>query len=465
MPIRIERRDGNVERMVVAGCLGSRSIIAEIAPQWEPHLLPSRWASMIVNWCIDHYKRYGSAPGRSIVNYVDQWASTQSDREIVFAVEHALNNIWTEWETIKRDVSPDYVIDCAARLFNQHKLRALRDQLNVDLESGDVDGAMARVHDYRRVELGLGSGINLLEQVELMHGAFEQRSESLVTYPSALGTFFGPAFGRDCFVAFLGKEKIGKSYWLQDIAWRGMEQNRNVAYFEVGDMSQHQVLRRFATRALQRPLRKSRYYYPMTMEPVGPGNTEIPEMTRSTREEYDDISPQLAIDEFTRLAATHGANRFKLSCHPNSTISVAGIDNMLTEWERDGWTADLCVIDYADILAPMDRREIGRDAINNTWKAMRALSQRRHCCVVTATQADADSYDSWLLSMSNFSEDKRKYAHVTAMAGINQTQPEKERGIYRLNWLVGREFEFTESQVVWTAACLTVGNPAILSVF
>ena len=106
-----------------------------------------------------------------------------------------------------------------------------------------------------------------------------------------------------------------------------------------------------------------------------------------------------------------------------------------------------------------------RDAINNTWKAMRALSQRRHCCVVTATQADADSYDSWLLSMSNFSEDKRKYAHVTAMAGINQTQPEKERGIYRLNWLVGREFEFTESQVVWTAACLTVGNPAILSVF
>ena len=49
--------------------------------------------------------------------------------------------------------------------------------------------------------------------------------------------------------------------------------------------------------------------------------------------------------------------------------------------------------------------------------------------VVTATQADANSYDRTSLKMSNFSEDKRKLAHVTAMYGLNQDPAGREKGI------------------------------------
>jgi hypothetical protein len=85
--------------------------------------------------------------------------------------------------------------------------------------------------------------------------------------------------------------------------------------------------------------------------------------------------------------------------------------------------------------------------------------------VVTATQTDADSYDAKVLKRGNFSEDKRKYAHVTGMVGINQTDREKAEGLYRLNWVVLRELEFSESKCVWTAGCLAIGNPAIVSTF
>ena len=64
---------------------------------------------------------------------------------------------------------------------------------------------------------------------------------------------------------------------------------------------------------------------------------------------------------------------------------------------------------------------------NEIWKNLRALSQSRNCLVLTATQADAKSYEKNVLTMSNYSEDKRKFAHVTAMYGLNQDKHGREK--------------------------------------
>ena len=44
-----------------------------------------------------------------------------------------------------------------------------------------------------------------------------------------------------------------------------------------------------------------------------------------------------------------------------------------------------------------------------------------------------------LFDMDDFSEDKRKRSHVTAVVGLNQTEAEKEVGVYRLNCYAVRE--------------------------
>ena len=55
--------------------------------------------------------------------------------------------------------------------------------------------------------------------------------------------------------------------------------------------------------------------------------------------------------------------------------------------------------------------------INTTWKQLRALSQDRHCLVVTATQANAGSYTREApMDRRSFSEDKRKLAHATGIS-------------------------------------------------
>jgi hypothetical protein len=70
-----------------------------------------------------------------------------------------------------------------------------------------------------------------------------------------------------------------------------------------------------------------------------------------------------------------------------------------------------------------------------------------------------------LLTRTNFSEDKRKFAHVTGFFGLNATVEEKKLGITRLNWLVLREEDFIETQCCYTAGCLAIASPFIKSVF
>ena len=141
------------------------------------------------------------------------------------------------------------------------------------------------------------------------------------------------------------------------------------------------------------------------------------------------------------------------------------IREIVVGWGREEGIPDIVVIDYADILK-MDVPGLDkRDQINGTWKQLRALSQSLHCLVVTATQSDASSYKMETIQMGNFSEDKRKHAHVTGTVGLNQTKEENRLGVMRLNWIVAREHQFNSYKCGHVAGCLDIANPDIKSTF
>jgi hypothetical protein len=143
-------------------------------------------------------------------------------------------------------------------------------------------------------------------------------------------------------------------------------------------------------------------------------------------------------------------------------LTVAAMRSLLLTEVRKGWPVDAVFVDYADILAP-PAGFVGdsREATNENWKQLRRLSQELHCLVVTATQTKATSYAAKGLDMTHFSEDKRKFAHVTGMVGINQDVDEKEAEVQRLNFVVRRERRFVTTRYCHVAGCLTLGNPAV----
>ena len=93
------------------------------------------------------------------------------------------------------------------------------------------------------------------------------------------------------------------------------------------------------------------------------------------------------------------------------------------------------------------------------------MSQRFHNCVVTATQTKASSYTAGTLGTEHFADDKRKFAHVTGMFGLNSSIDEKAENRMRLNWLVLRESHYNSGRCVHVGTCFDLARPWTCSCF
>lgn len=462
--LKVQKKEGSSERLVLIAMVTARAVLAPVAERWEPPgLFSSSWSNLVGGWCVRHYRRYRRAPGPAITNYFEEWAEAGRDRETVGLVESFLGSLSDEAERMKKTMAPEHLIDVAGRLFERIRLADVAAKLTGYLESGDVDRARSVVEKTRPIQIGLGSGVDFLAADDAVAAAFSTQAESLIDYPGAAGNFFGTTFCRDSFVAFVAKNKVGKSFIAQDLAVRATEQGRRVAYIEAGDHSQDQLYRRLASRLAGRPYKTCRYQYPVSMESCG--EKKEPVLKTESRAARRPMTGDEAVVALKALREKVGSDKLKVSSHASGSVSASGIEIILEGWSRDGWYPDVCVIDYADLLAPVDPREDARDRINTNWIRMRAISQRYRCCVVTMTQCDTDGYDTWVLTRSNFSGDRRKNDHVTAMIGINQTAKEKDKGLYRFNYVNGRDLEFSERKCLWVASCLAECNPIVLSTF
>lgn len=458
--MKVQRRDGSPERKLLIGMVTQRAVVAAVAAVWDGRQFGSRWSNLVGGWAVEHFRRYGKPPGRQVEGYFDDWAARAKDQDTVKLIEQFLDGLSRESQRAKP--SSAYLLDLADRHLSLESVKRLAEELEGDARSLDPAKALERIQKFRPPRVGASAGVRLLDDREAVRAAFESRGEVLIRWgQEALDNFFEETLARGEFIAFMGKEKVGKSFWLQELAWLASLQGRNAAFFEVGDQSQNQLIRRFGARAAGRPFKRDRVVrFPTVLDPGEPPHVEYDE-----RRYEEPMTWQEAFRALRKAGREHGADRLRLSVHPNSSISVLGIEAILDGWARDGWVPDVVGVDYADILAPINGKDDSRDQINASWKALRRLNQKLDCLMLTGTQADAGSYEVRTLTRRNFSEDKRKYSHVTGTVGINQTDAEKEAGLYRLNWIVGRDLEFSEEQCVTTAACLPYANPAVRSTF
>ena len=408
-----------------------------------------------------------------------------------------------------------YLYDRTVKHFRSREIANLGEELQDLVERGEVDEADEAARSYRPqswvttrgLELGSEAGLVRMEQ------AFAEAAQPIVRYPGALGDLMNEHLVRDGFVAILAGEKKGKTWVLLDLAFRVLRQKANVAFFQAGDLTEGQMLRRIGIH-LSRRSDSERYCQPYWRAEGdcllnqydschrpdrncdhGIYDGDVDEFDPKVSETYDNLrvraesSPSYrpcdAIGcklrrptvwlvhepERTPLSGAMAARRareffernrrrFKLATYASGVLTCAEIDGCLDEWERqDDFVADVVIVDYADLMSA--KVQEFRHRQNEIWQGLRGISQRRHALLVTATQADAASYRQNRLNLSNFSEDKRKNAHVTAMWGLNQSPDgrEKRLGILRVNTLLAREGESGPDDEVVILQDLRSGRP------
>lgn len=460
-----EARNGLQSRKVLIGCAVSRVVLAAVAERWDDKegLFDSRPANIIGNWCVQHYRKYAKAPGKSLESVYDSWSSQTKDKELAKQVEHLMIGLSKEYQSGKAKIQEAFTIDAAGKLFKAIQLRRRNREIEALLESGDTDKATALAETFTPIQMGSRSWVKATVADNGLKEALRKAKElPLVTYPGAMGEFFGSVFRRGGFAVYEGPEKRGKTVHLTDLSFRAISKGLKVAFFAVGDMSLDEMRELFSRRITGHPMYgdPTKFQYPLALTISG-GSPEVAfeERERETlnfatsRKAWNRFNAKMGTDDLLRLAA-----------YPNYSISILGLKAELQAWQRHGWNPDLCVIDYLDLLTPCTPgKSETRDQIDETWKRTRALAQVFNCCVVSASQTDAASYSAEVIGMSNFSGSKTKNAHVTAMIGLNQTDEEKEIGVMRYNLVVLRRGKSVGSKVCYAVGCPNIGNPVILS--
>jgi hypothetical protein len=462
--MEIQEFDSAVLRRILIGLITNSSFVASVSDANLHQLFPTSAENTIADLCVNFYKEYRRPVGRDIYLELGNVCERQRlKQDQIDLLQTLLSSLDVQFE--HESVDDSYLFKVANDFFNDRQLRKTVDQVTTKLNNNEVQLATAELHKFRQLELGVNYGIHPLVDETAIREAFSQTSEQLIKFGVSnrnledASVFFGDVFSRDNLVAFLAPEKAGKTFLLLDLAWRAVKQRRKVAFFEIGDMSQSQIMMRLMQRITRRPKRFGTYQIPTKLEVDRKKNVET--------DPVDEFFPALDVD--IALAAckelTIDKRLLKLSTHANGTVSVLTVESVLDMWMRDGWEPDVVVIDYADLLIPIDGRQEKRHQVDETWRRLRGLSQSRHCLVLTATQADAASYKAKVLDKSNFSESKTKLAHATGIIGINATPQERDQSVRRLNWIVRREGAYNELDILYIAGSLAVAMPMVFSKF
>ena len=508
--ITVTQFDGGLERRITTGMIVNDRFLRDIQLIYSSDYMLIPFAKTVASWCLSYYKQYQKAPGRHIRDIFEVETKNGLNPDQADLIATFLASISEEYENSEQ-LNVDYLLTQAENHFKQQSLKALSDDILALVSQGEVKEAEELLTQFKRVERPQSKGINPFTNKEAIYRAVEKREENILfKLPGALGHFLGP-IERSTFTGILAPEKRGKTWELIQLGINAYQQRCNVAFFEIGDMVEQDIVRRISKNTtktttenvgeikvpvldclhnqLNTCTKKERCCDFGVLHRKRSGSAEE-EYDKSTLEESPNYRPCVAcnsqastlgefkgavwhkMEEITQLnwrqsweigqkiAKRAQGKDFKLVCLPNGSLSVRGIEAQLNMWEQtEGFIPDVLIIDYADNLSPIDPKREERHRQNDNWKALRALSQKYFCAVITATQADAASYDKNSLDESNFSEAKGKYGQVTSFWTLNQTPEEKEQGIIRIGQMMRREGKFDTNKHCTVLQCLDIGRP------
>ncbi len=381
-----------IERRIVTGLIVSTEYAQEIEPLWKSRYMESESARMIAGWCLEYYRQYQKAPGKDIEGIFAEKIKSLS-RTQAQDIEDILAGLSEEYE--RKQFNVQYLLDQTRTYFKERALSLHSEEIQDHLRAGDITEAERLALSFNPVETELNEVVDPLEAKRIKK-AFTDSSQPLIRFPKDLGKFWGKSLCRDGFVALMGPEKRGKSFWLNELALRAISSGCNVILFQAGDMTEEQWIRRICVSIAGRnydPDYCSSRWVPV----LDCYHNQVDTCDREEREcsygvfpqgvDRDTITYEMLVEkaqDYPEYRPCHNCNRIKgavwmemskqltplswkdaakiantwkkkhdkrlrLATYANETLTMTEIQGKLDILERqEGFVPDVVIIDYAD---------------------------------------------------------------------------------------------------------------------
>jgi hypothetical protein len=514
-----------LERKIAIGFILSTQFVKIAIPIIELPWVQSKEAKIIISWCIEYFKKYNKAPKQDIMDiYMQKIREKNIPEKNAAFIEEILEDL--SFEAQKEQINIQYLSDQLVQYSKACKMLGYAEQIQDEVQNGNIQEAEKLLTSYIPPQTLKSNGVTPLGEVQQIKDAFLNVLDPVIKLPGDLGDMINHTLTRDSFVALLGQNKSGKSFWLMYLALRAARQNKKVLFLQCGDMSQAQMERRFGIYfGGKSDLNK---YCGDLLVPVidcvhnltgkcelrhraggqdapGPFSQFKPKALRKTWDfkfneytkvfkDYQEHEPCTECRRDKDLRGNYSGsiwykirntvnpltwkdvyklnkkfskllNNIKLVTYPSDRLTMSGIYAECEILERQGFIPEVVVVDYIDLMASerYDNNLQTREKINKIWQAARTLSQEKRILLLTATQSDTAGFTKINLSKDNFSDSRTKLDHVTAMYGLNCTREERIKGVMRVNDIAGRETEGTN--MVYVTHRLQLGKPVLGSFY
>ena len=454
--------DSAYERMVLRGAIMDREVVSRLAqlPTANGDLLRSSASNLILRWAISYFKKHKAPIGVNVSYAFAEWKEKTSDNEITVSVATLLKGLSDEADGEVYNSS--YTVDVAQKLISEIRLERTLDAARGALQSGDLEGASKLIRGWSPPALSGSTWFDMLNDVDVCESFWDKAKEPLFYWHGDLQEFFGPTFSRDKLVVFRAIAKAGKTFALLDVCYRALAARLKVAFFCVGDMSEEQVWQRWAVRVAQYPRYRGKYRKPIDWDPMVRGPEPV---FRDYVVEQDMTVGMLrrALQNFQdkkEIEAKRG-ELYRTSVHAGRSLNVFQMESILEQWEGEGFVPDVVIVDYVGMLGWIPGQKDQRISLDETWVQLRAIGQRWHSCIVTASQSDAEGYDAVTLGMRNFSGTRTENDNASAIICINQSDEEERLGVQRWNMLLNRDIQ--AGRHVWVAGSREIGCQTMIS--
>lgn len=491
-----------IERRIVYLYCTNNEFANEISSFYRSGMLEGKYLSKLADICFKFHEKFNRAPGDKIDRFIENaTALKKMDADTVAELKLIVSGFTSEVPA--DDVS--FEIGEAIRYLAGTAMSLAMDEAKALLAKGKVTEARDFLSALEIVrEKRLTGGDIMQEDVDYLSELFAFNAEPIFTLPQELGRLMNKTLTKNSLVAFLGRNKVGKSHWLLYLARMARNQGKFVIYISAGDMTRKQCEKRILqsdahTTNFKDDLDKQRIPYidckknqmgqcldcPTTITLLNEFNelAEDPEMkdgyepcTKCHDKRFEQtvvwksverplMTEELAVEVQDRWRKSGKTGILHVESRPNSSLTCDEFKSIVKlacrQYKKPN--PDVIILDYADIMANEEKDP--RESTNRKWKFLRACADEFECLVITATQPNADAFSFDDLTQQNFSEDRRKFDHVTAFYAINQKPEERLRSIWRIAPLNMREFSFQESHQAICYGCLALGTPHLASAF
>lgn len=446
---------GAEEQLAITCLCLNTEVLAKVADKIPANSFGSKWANMVASWCIKHFEEFHEAPGAIAITAIySQWAAT-ADEATASLVGKFLGSLSPV------DVNTDYAVELIGSLVSKAAIKQIIEKSQAALSNGNHQAAWDLVQAARPPQLAIDQCyIDPINDTSVIEEAYDKANyEPLIRFPdgTAIARWLGPTLHRDALVVLCGADKAGKSSHLACLCQRGLVQGKRVAFFNLGDLSMAQMLKRWSTAVVGKPAFACNYKIPSEIK-YKDKEFSLIYQERAASSAY---SKEEAVAAWQRLKDPSGESRLRMVTKPVSTLTVEDIHSTLDTWANQGWTADIIGIDYAALLASSKGFDKRHEALDHIWARLRAISTEFKALVLTASQVNADAYQgtSYWLNQSHFSGSKGIWSHCNAAIGLNITATERDQQVTRMNWIVLREREYLSG--LPSSYLAVAGTPAI----